>query len=90
MLKPLTADISADKLISMEYGTHIEVLQLSTRTWRALMRRNVIHVEELRKLSPRELIKFRGLGKVGIKEIMDKIATFELNPRPPLNIPQTL
>lgn len=51
----------------------LEVLNLSTRTFKVLFSANICTIHELTSLTEKELLKIRGLGKFCLNEIKSKL-----------------
>lgn len=64
--------VIADKLLS-EYKTPIETLNLSSRAQKCLFRAEIEYVEQLVRLTEKELLRFRNMGKHTVNEIKEKI-----------------
>ncbi len=63
-VKKTTPGVSAGALL-------LDSLGLSTRSLNALSKAGLVDIEELRLLSPEELLAIKGLGKTSVDEILD-------------------
>ena len=65
----------ADKLLS-GFHTPIETLNLSNRAKNCLMRAEIEYVEQLIKLTEKDLLRLRNMGKHTLNEIKEKLIDF--------------
>jgi DNA-directed RNA polymerase subunit alpha len=62
-----------------EYAIDISVLKLSTRTRKALWRKNIQTIGELCQLTAEDLMSIRNFGKVSLNEVKQKLSAFGLS-----------
>ena len=74
-IKKLATEICtiADKLFNCD-KTPIETLNLSSRAKNCLMRAEIEYVEQLIKLTEKDLLRLRNMGKHTVNEIKQKIS----------------
>jgi DNA-directed RNA polymerase subunit alpha len=64
------------KVNGKNIGTFIEKLGLSGRVYNCLKRKEIDFVEQLVKLSPADILRFRNIGAKSIKELQEKLKSF--------------
>jgi len=72
-LKRLADEILNEYIELCEPQTPLETLDLSNRVLNCLERRDINSVEQLMKLSEREVMRIRGIGKLAYGELMKKV-----------------
>jgi len=76
MRRPWNLELLTGNEAPME-GTPLAELGLSTMTFNALVRRNILTIEALKSYKMDDIYRFYHIGKVGVKEIIDKITEYD-------------
>ena len=71
-----------DKHINLkvnEHKTRINTLELSYRAYNCLKNCGILYLEDLTKISKKEFLKFRNVGKRSVEEIQDLLNTHKID-----------
>ena len=73
----------AGPLANLDLGSPVEVLELSARPLNALLNARIATLEDLTTRSANDLRRVKNLGKIGLREIEERLEAVELSLRPP-------
>lgn len=62
-----------------EHKTHINTLQLSHRAYSCLKNCGILYLEDLTKISKKEFLRYRNVGKKSVEEIQDLLNIHKIN-----------